>query len=117
MLIVRGDAQTLPSELNPAATGEVWFDPILPKTDGVDVGAVVFSPSGRTVWHQHEHGQLRHSALIQHSTRVPCQLVRRIRNARQLIQARKARPASVKLLASTVTGPWRPDCSRAGTHH
>jgi quercetin dioxygenase-like cupin family protein len=58
MLIVRGDAQTLPSELNKAATGEVWFDPILPKTDGVDVGTVVFSPNGRTVWHQHEHGQL-----------------------------------------------------------
>ena len=53
MLIVRGDAQTLPSELNKAATGEVWFDPILPKTDGVDVGTVVFSPNGRTVWHQH----------------------------------------------------------------
>ena len=58
MLIVRGDAQTLPSELNTAATGEVWFDPIFPKTDGVDVGTVVFSPNGRTVWHQHEHGQL-----------------------------------------------------------
>ena len=58
MLIVRGDAQTLPSELNQAATGEVWFDPIFPKTDGVDVGTVVFSPNGRTVWHQHEHGQL-----------------------------------------------------------
>jgi quercetin dioxygenase-like cupin family protein len=24
----------------------------------VDVGTVVFSPNGRTVWHQHEHGQL-----------------------------------------------------------
>ena len=48
----------LPSELNAAATGEVWFDPILPKTDGVDVGTVVFSPNGRTVWHQHEYGQL-----------------------------------------------------------
>ena len=46
MLIVRGDAQTLPSELNKAATGEVWFDPIFPKTDGVDVGTVIFSPSG-----------------------------------------------------------------------
>jgi quercetin dioxygenase-like cupin family protein len=55
---VRGDAQTLLSELNKAATGEVWFDPIFPKTDGVDVGTVVFSPSGRTVWHQHEHGEL-----------------------------------------------------------
>ena len=40
MLIVRGDAQTLPSERNTAATGEVWFDPIFPKTDGVDVGTV-----------------------------------------------------------------------------
>ena len=58
MLIARGDAQTMPSELNKAATGEVWFDPIFPKTDGVDVGTVVFSPNGRTVWHQHEHGQL-----------------------------------------------------------
>jgi quercetin dioxygenase-like cupin family protein len=58
MLIVRGDAQTLPSELNKSATGEVWFDPILPKTDDVDVATVVFSPSGRTVWHQHERGRL-----------------------------------------------------------
>jgi quercetin dioxygenase-like cupin family protein len=58
MLVVRGDAQTLPSELNKAATGEAWFDPIVPKTDGVGVGTVVFSPNGRTVWHQHEHGQL-----------------------------------------------------------
>ena len=36
----------------------MWFDPIFPKTDGVDVGTVVFSPNGRTVWHEHEHGQL-----------------------------------------------------------
>ena len=46
MLIVRGDAQTLPSELNKAATRGVWFGPIFPKTDGVDVGTVVFSPNG-----------------------------------------------------------------------
>jgi hypothetical protein len=46
MLIVRGDAQTAPSERNKAATGEVWFDPILPKTDDVDVGTVIFSPNG-----------------------------------------------------------------------
>jgi hypothetical protein len=46
MLIVRGDAQTLPSELNKAATGEVWFDPILPKTDAVDVGTVMFLRTG-----------------------------------------------------------------------
>ena len=59
MLIVRGDAQTTPSERNEAATGEVWFDPILPKTDDVDVGTVIFSPNRRTVWHQHADGQLR----------------------------------------------------------
>jgi hypothetical protein len=58
MLIVRGDAQTLPSELNTAATGEVLFDPTFSKTDGVGVGTVVFSPNGRTVRHQHERGQL-----------------------------------------------------------
>jgi quercetin dioxygenase-like cupin family protein len=58
MLVVRGDAQTLPSERNEAATGEVWNDPILPETDGVGVVTVVFSPNGRTPWHQHEHGQL-----------------------------------------------------------
>jgi quercetin dioxygenase-like cupin family protein len=58
MLIVRGDAQPLPSERNKAATGEVWFDPIVPKIDDVDVGTVIFSPNGRTVWHQHVHGQL-----------------------------------------------------------
>jgi hypothetical protein len=51
MLVVRGDAQTLPSQLNTAATGEVWFDPIPPKTDGVDVGTVVFSP-GATEFHE-----------------------------------------------------------------
>jgi quercetin dioxygenase-like cupin family protein len=58
VLIVQGDTQISPSERNTAATGEVWFDPILPKTDGVDVGTVIFSPNGRTVWHQHAHGQL-----------------------------------------------------------
>ena len=58
MLIVRGDDQVQPSGLNKAATGEAWFDPIMPKTDGVDVGTVVFSPNAQTAWHQHEHGQL-----------------------------------------------------------
>jgi quercetin dioxygenase-like cupin family protein len=58
MLIVRGDTQTLPSEPNKAATGEVWNDPILPETDGVGVATVVFLLDGRTPWHQHEHGQL-----------------------------------------------------------
>ncbi len=59
-------------ELNKAATGEVWFDPIFPKTDGVDVGTVIFSPNGRTVWHQHEHGRHWHGAtsstLMSHTT-------------------------------------------------
>jgi hypothetical protein len=61
MLIVRGNAQTMPSERNTAPNGELWFDPILPKTDGVDVGSVVFSPNGRTVWHQHENGSCSRS--------------------------------------------------------
>ena len=65
-MIVRGDAKTLPSERNKAATGEVWFDPIFPKTDGVDVGTVVFSPNGRTVWHEHEHEhEHEHGQLLQ----------------------------------------------------
>jgi hypothetical protein len=56
MLIACGDAQTLPPELNKAATDEVWLDLIFPMTDGVDGGTVIFSPNGRTVWHQHEYG-------------------------------------------------------------
>jgi hypothetical protein len=64
MLIVRGDAQTLPSELNTAATGEVWFDPIFPKTDGVDVGT-------DTIWvapnERHWHGATA-STLMSHTT-------------------------------------------------
>lgn len=40
------------------ATGAVWFDVILPKTDNVDVRTVVFSPNRRTVWREHEHGRL-----------------------------------------------------------
>ena len=62
MLIVRGDAQTLPSELNKAATGEVWFDPIFPKTDGVDVGTVWIAPGER-----HWHGATS-STLMSHTT-------------------------------------------------
>ena len=37
----------------------------------MDVGTVVFSPNGRTVWHQHEHGQLLQitsSTLMSHTT-------------------------------------------------
>ena len=40
------------------ATGAVWFDVILPKTDNVDVRTVVFSPNRRTIWREHEHGRL-----------------------------------------------------------
>jgi hypothetical protein len=71
MLIVRGDAQSLPSELNTAATGEVWFDPIFPKTDGMAVGTVVFSPNARTVWHQHEHGHCSRSRPATDSSAAP----------------------------------------------
>jgi hypothetical protein len=48
MLIVRGEVQTLPSELNTAATGEVWIDPIFHKLDGVAVGTVLLATNGRT---------------------------------------------------------------------
>jgi quercetin dioxygenase-like cupin family protein len=39
-------------------TGEVWFDSILPTTDGTTVNNVFFCPGGRTFWHSHERGQL-----------------------------------------------------------
>ena len=60
MLIVRGDAQTLPSELNKAATGEVWFDPIFPKTDGVDVGTVWIARRAALARRHLQHADVAH---------------------------------------------------------
>lgn len=59
MIIVRGDADGVPSEKRGATfTGEVWADPILPGVDGVTIATVVFTPGARTYWHHHERGQI-----------------------------------------------------------
>ncbi|EXG81634.1 cupin domain-containing protein [Cryptosporangium arvum] len=56
MKIVRGPG---PSEQRPATiTGEAWFDPVLPGTDGTTITTVFFTPGARTFWHTHEHGQI-----------------------------------------------------------
>lgn len=56
MKIVRG---TGPSEQRPKTiTGEAWFDPVLPATDGTMITTVFFTPGARTFWHTHEHGQI-----------------------------------------------------------
>jgi quercetin dioxygenase-like cupin family protein len=38
--------------------GDVWGDPVMPRTDGVLVNSVHFGPCSRTHWHHHEGGQL-----------------------------------------------------------
>ena len=56
MKIVHGRG---PSEQRPkTVTGEAWFDPVLPATDGTVITTVVFTPGARTFWHTHEHGQI-----------------------------------------------------------
>jgi|SRR5215207_661113 quercetin dioxygenase-like cupin family protein len=39
-------------------TGDVWFESVLPTTDGTTVNTVTFLPASRTHWHSHEGGQL-----------------------------------------------------------
>lgn len=40
-------------------TGDVWKDPILPRTgDGVGIANIHFAPCARTHWHTHEGGQI-----------------------------------------------------------
>ena len=41
-------------------TGEVQMNGILPATDGVMIGSVLFPPGARTDWHTHERGQVLH---------------------------------------------------------
>jgi quercetin dioxygenase-like cupin family protein len=41
-------------------TGDVWADPVLPRTDDVAINTVFFPPRGRTFWHSHESGQILH---------------------------------------------------------
>ena len=59
MRIVHGRAEPAPSERRrETITGEAWFDPVLPATDGTTITTVFFSPAARTYWHRHEHGQI-----------------------------------------------------------
>src|SRR5690606_7210638 len=61
MRIVHGRAQRVGSEQrSDVVTGEVWFDPILPPTDGTTITTVFFAPGARTYWHNHERGQILH---------------------------------------------------------
>ena len=58
MRIVHGRADA-PSERRPATiSGEAWFDPVLPATDGTTITTVFFTPGARTFWHRHERGQI-----------------------------------------------------------
>jgi quercetin dioxygenase-like cupin family protein len=58
MKIVQGRAPGVPSEQRTTVTGQVWFDPVLPATDGTTIATVFFAPGARTYWHTHEHGQI-----------------------------------------------------------
>ena len=61
MRIVHGRAEQVRSEQrSDVVTGEVWFDPVLPATDGNTVTTVFFTPGARTYWHSHEKGQILH---------------------------------------------------------
>ena len=41
-------------------TGEVQMNTVMPATDGVMIGSVLFPPGARTDWHRHERGQILH---------------------------------------------------------
>ncbi|WP_213451886.1 cupin domain-containing protein [Rhizomonospora bruguierae] len=58
MKIVHGRAEGIPSEQRATVTGEAWFDPVLPATDGTTIATVFFAPGARTYWHRHENGQV-----------------------------------------------------------
>jgi quercetin dioxygenase-like cupin family protein len=59
MRIVHGRAEQVPSERRSATiTGEAWFDPVLPATDGNTITTVFFTPGAHTYWHSHENGQI-----------------------------------------------------------
>lgn len=47
---------------NGTFSGLVWGDPLMPKSDGVTMNTVYFSPGARTYWHSHEGGQVIHVA-------------------------------------------------------
>lgn len=49
-----------PAEQRATVSGDVWFEPVLPATDGTTIASVTFAPGARTFWHEHEHGQVLH---------------------------------------------------------
>jgi quercetin dioxygenase-like cupin family protein len=58
MRIVHGRADHGRSEQRATVTGQVWFDQVLPATDGTTIATVFFAPGARTYWHRHEKGQI-----------------------------------------------------------
>lgn len=58
MRIVHGRAEPLGSQQRATVTGEAWFDPVLPETDGNTITTVFFAPGAYTYWHSHERGQI-----------------------------------------------------------
>ena len=61
MNIVHGhqaDVTTVPR--SDVFTGEVQMNTVLPSTEGVMIGSVLFPPGARTNWHTHERGQILH---------------------------------------------------------
>lgn len=62
MLIIPGGRQAgAPTERrSDTFSGEVWADPVLPRTGDVTVNHVFFTPGARSHWHSHEGGQLLH---------------------------------------------------------
>jgi quercetin dioxygenase-like cupin family protein len=59
MRIVRSRPQAgASSRRQDTFVGEVWLQPVLPRTDGIMINTVFFAPGARTNWHSHEHGQV-----------------------------------------------------------
>jgi quercetin dioxygenase-like cupin family protein len=54
--IARGNSHS--EQRSGTVTGEAWFDPVLPATDGTTITTVHFQPGARTFWHSHERGQI-----------------------------------------------------------
>ena len=58
MKIVHSRADRTPSDQRATVTGQAWFAPVLPATDGTTIATVFFAPGARTYWHSHENGQI-----------------------------------------------------------
>jgi quercetin dioxygenase-like cupin family protein len=57
--VIRSQRTTGSSQGGATFTGDVWKDPILPRTgDGVGIANIHFAPGARTFWHTHEGGQI-----------------------------------------------------------